>query len=352
MKKIIVFILLVGAALCAGFGYWATQPISETAQEFVIQPGSSLRSSAQQISRAGVSIQPVLFELLARLNSQGNKLKAGTFEADAGITPLGLLNKIVRGEFSQFSFALIEGWNFKQMRRAIMQSPYLQHETTAWSDQEIIRKLSADFTQPEGLFFPDTYLFPKGASDIDVYKRAFSQLQTHLQAAWQHRDMTLPLQSPYEALILASIIEKETGLKSDRPMIAGVFVNRLRKGMLLQTDPSVIYGMGDQYQGKIRKHDLLTDTPYNTYTRVGLPPTPIALVGTLSLMAALNPAHTDALYFVARGDGSSQFSVDLKEHNRAVLDYINKESVTTDDLNKIYAKKHTVNKNHIRYERP
>jgi UPF0755 protein len=322
LKKIFVFIFLLLIAICAGFGYWTTQPISDSPHEFVIKPGSSLRISAQQISNAGVPIQPVLFELLARLTSQGNKLKAGTFEADAGITPLALLNKIVRGEFSQFSFALIEGWTFKQMRQAILQSPYLQHDSVNLSDQEIITRLTAEYTQPEGLFFPDTYLFPKGSSDLDVYKRAFAQMQQHLQVAWQQRDADTPLKNSYDALILASIIEKETGLKSDRAMIAGVFVNRLRKGMLLQTDPTVIYGMGDQYQGRIRKHDLLTDTPYNTYTRVGLPPTPIALVGMESLLAALNPAHTNALYFVARGDGSSQFSTSLDEHNRAVGHYI------------------------------
>lgn len=308
--------------MCAGFGYWITQPISDSSHEFVIKPGSSLRSSAQQMSNAGVPMHPILFELLARLTSQGSKLKAGTFEADAGITPLGLLNKIVRGEFSQFNFALIEGWTFKQMRQAILHSPYLLHDTANLSDQEIIARLSTEYTQPEGLFFPDTYLVPKGSSDLDVYRRAFTQLQQHLQIAWQQRDADTPLKNPYEALILASIIEKETGLKSDRSMIAGVFVNRLRKGMLLQTDPSVIYGMGEQYQKKIRKRDLSTDTPYNTYTRIGLPPTPIALVGMESLRAALNPAHTDALYFVARGDGSTQFSSSLDEHNRAVDQYI------------------------------
>lgn len=308
--------------MCAGFWYWANQPIADSVHEFVIKPRSSLRSSAQQIADAGVPLHPVLFELLARVTGQANRLKAGTFEAGAGITPISLLGKIVRGEFSQFSFALIEGWTFKQMRQAILQNPYLQHDTAGMSDQEIILKLSPDYQQPEGLFFPDTYLLPKGSSDLDVYRQAYRQLQQHLQTAWQGRDSTTPLKTPYEALILASIIEKETGLKSDREMIAGVFVNRIRKGMLLQTDPTVIYGMGDQYQGKIRKRDLLTDTPYNTYTRAGLPPTPIALAGLPSLLAAVNPAHTDALYFVARGDGSSQFSKTLDDHNRAVNHFI------------------------------
>ncbi|PRC91645.1 hypothetical protein S2091_3583 [Solimicrobium silvestre] len=327
LKKLFSLFLLLALAAGAGFVYWATQPISGSAHEFTIKPGSSLRSSSQQIANAGVPIQPILFEVLARLNkqinSQDSTFKAGAFEAEAGITPLALLSKIVRGEFSQFSFALIEGWTFKQMRLAISQNPFLQHDTVEFSDAEILAKLNSEYDQPEGLFFPDTYLFPKGVSDMDVYKRAYSQLQQHLYTAWQQRDVAAtPLKTPYEALILASIVEKETGMKSDRNMIAGVFVNRLRKGMLLQTDPTVIYGMGDQYQGKIRKRDLLQDTPYNTYTRTGLPPTPIALVGMESLMAALNPAHTDALYFVARGDGSSQFSSNLDDHNRAVNQFV------------------------------
>lgn len=323
IKKLVSLVFVAIVAACAGFYSWSMQPISESTIEFTIKPGSSVRSSAQQIANAGVPINPVMLELLARLHGQANKFKAGPYEAEAGITPVGLISKIVRGEFSQFSFALIEGWTFKQMRQALLQNPYVKHDAAKLSDQEILAKLTTDFTQPEGLFFPDTYLFPKGVSDMDVYKRAFDQLQQHLLTAWQQRDAgASPIKTPYEALILASIVEKETGRASDREMIAGVFVNRLRLGMLLQTDPTVIYGMGDQYQGKIRKRDLQQDTPYNTYTRAGLPPTPIALVGMDALKAALNPAHTDALYFVARGDGSSQFSSNLDDHNRAVNHFI------------------------------
>lgn len=322
MKKIISFFLLIIAAACIGFAYWTTQPISDRDAEFTIKPGSGLRSSAQQIANAGVPIQPVLFEVLARLTDQQNKIKAGTYLAQAGITPQELLNKTVRGEFLQFSLTLIEGWTFKQMRQAMLQNPYLQHDTANLTEQEILARLNSDYKQAEGLFFPDTYLFPKGSSDMAVYQQAFNQLQQHLLAAWKQRDIQeTPFKNPYEALILASIVEKETGLKSDRKMIAGVFVNRLRKGMLLQTDPTVIYGMGELYQGNIRKSDLLTDTPYNTYTRTGLPPTPIALVGLESITAALNPARTDALFFVSRGDGSSQFSTNLNDHNRAVNSY-------------------------------
>lgn len=298
------------------------QPISTSTHEFTIKSGSGLRSSAHQIADAGVPMQPVLFELLARVTRQQNKIKAGTYLAQAGISPYALLNKLVRGEFELFSLTLIEGWTFKQMRQAINQHPYLQHDTAHLTEQEILAKLTSDYAQAEGLFFPDTYLFPKGASDMEIYRPAYDQLQKHLYTAWQGRDKTTPLKNPYEALILASIIEKETGLKSDRKMIAGVFVNRLKIGMLLQTDPTVIYGMGEQYQGNIRKSDLLQDTPYNTYTRAGLPPTPIALVGLESMTAALHPARTNALYFVATGDGGSQFSSNLNDHNRAVKSYI------------------------------
>jgi len=322
LKKLGSTLLLCIMVLIAGFIYWATQPISSNPHEFTIKSGSGLRSSAQQMAHAGVPIQPVLFELLARLTNQQNKIKAGTYLAQADITPQELLNKTVRGEFLQFNLTLIEGWTFKQMRQAILQNPHLQHDTANLTEQEILAKLNSNYQEAEGLFFPDTYLFPKGSSDMVVYQQAFNQLQQHLLAAWKQRDVqATPFRNPYEALILASIVEKETGLKSDRKMIAGVFVNRLRKGMLLQTDPTVIYGMGDLYRGNIRKSDLLRDTPYNTYTRAGLPPTPIALVGVESITAALDPARTDALFFVARGDGRSQFSSNLNDHNRAVNIY-------------------------------
>ena len=323
LKKFILPSVAFAIVLYIGFVVWSNRPISDTDHEFVIKPGSSLRSSAQQISDAGVPVSSLLFELMARLSGQGSKLKAGTYTADAHITPKALLSKIVRGEFAQFNFVMIEGWTFRQMRAALLQNPNFQHETAALSDQEILARVTSNYTQPEGLFFPDTYLMPKGSSDMDLYKHSFNQLQAHLQVAWQMRDQTYTaFKNPYEVLILASLIEKETGKQADRNMIGGVFVNRLRKGMLLQTDPSVIYGMGQAYQGKIHKQDLQTDTPYNTYTRSGLPPTPIALVGMDSLLAAVNPAHTDALYFVSRGDGTSQFSISLDSHIRAVNRYV------------------------------
>jgi UPF0755 protein len=207
------------------------------------------------------------------------------------------------------------------MRQAIAEHTGLKHDTAAMSEQDLLAKIAPDYKSPEGLFFPDTYLFAKGASDLQVYRQAHALLMKRLNDAWAKRDPALPYTTPYEALTMASIVEKETGQKSERDMIAGVFVNRLKRGMLLQTDPTVIYGMGEQYQGNIRKRDLQTDTPYNTYTRAGLPPTPIALPGAEALTAAFNPAKTDALYFVSRGNGSSQFSSNLSDHNNAVNKY-------------------------------
>jgi len=304
-----------------GLPYWATQPISTESHEFTIKTGSSLRSSSQQIAAAGVPVNPWLMELLARITSQGTRFKAGTFEAQAGITPYHLIAKIVRGDFSQFSLTIIEGWTFKQMRQEIDQQTDLRHDTANLSDQAILSQIKAEYPMAEGVFYPDTYLIPKGASDLDVYKQAYARLQKNLNDAWSKRDTASPLKTPYEALILASIVEKETGQHSERTMIAGVFANRLRLGMPLQTDPTVIYGMGQRYQGKIHKSDLLQDTAYNTYTRGGLPPTPIALPGAQSILAALHPAMTDALYFVARGDGKSHFSSNLNDHNQAVNKY-------------------------------
>ncbi len=304
--------------------FWAEQPILADGQapiEFTIAPGSSLKSSMQQIDEAGAPVQSLMMVFLAQVTGNSTKLKAGTYELKPGTTPRGLVSQLVRGEFAQEALTVIEGWSFKQMRQAINAHPFLKHDTATLSDQELMAKVSSDYTKPEGLFYPDTYMFAKNSSDLQIYKQAHSLMLKRLNEAWLARDSTLPYASPYDALIMASIVEKETGRKSERTMIAGVFVNRLKQGMLLQTDPTVIYGMGENYKGNIRKRDLLTDTPHNTYTRAGLPPTPIALPGVESLHAALNPASTEAVYFVARGDGSSQFSATLDDHNNAVNKY-------------------------------
>jgi UPF0755 protein len=270
---------------------------------------------------AGVPVNPTLFALLARLTGDAGRIKAGSYELDPGTSPRRLLTKLVRGEFAHEAVTIIEGWTFRQMRQAISAHTRLKHDTVKLSDQELMAKISTEYKDPEGMFFPDTYLFAKGSSEIEIYRRAHQAMLSHLNTAWERRNKELPYKTPYEALIMASIVEKETGQKSERTMIAGVFVNRLRTGMLLQTDPTVIYGMGERFAGQIRKKDLQTDTPYTTYTRGGLPPTPISLPGLQSLHAALEPAETPALYFVSRGDGTSQFSDNLPDHNRAVNRY-------------------------------
>ena len=324
MKKFLTGIIVLVIALAAGFFYWSQQPIVKAGGAtipFTVTAGSGVRGAAQEVARSGVPVQPALLEALARLSGKGGRIKAGSYELEAGASPQRLLDQLVRGEFAQHSLVVIEGWTFKQMRQAIAENTALKHDTVKLTDAELLARVAPDYQQPEGLFFPDTYLFAKGASDLQIYKRAHATMQKKLEEGWASRAPDLPYKAPYEALVMASIVEKETGQKADRDLIAGVFVNRLRKGMLLQTDPTVIYGMGERYQGNIRKRDLQTDTPYNTYTRPGLPPTPIALPGAAALAAALNPARTDALYFVARGDGSSHFSGTLNEHNQAVNKY-------------------------------
>lgn len=324
IKKFLFFAVVLAIIFIGITAYWAQQPITDQDQaaiEFSIQPGSSVRSTAQQIASAGVPINPLMLELLARMSGKSAKLKAGNYELKPATTPRKLIDQLVRGEFAQESLAIIEGWTFKQMRQAIAEHPALKHDTVQLPDKELLGKVAPDYTFPEGLFFPDTYLFAKGVSDLQIYKQAHAVLLKRLNEIWTKRDPSLPYKTPYEALIMASIVEKETGQKSERDMIAGVFINRLKRGMLLQTDPTVIYGMGEQYKGQIRKRDLQTDTPYNTYTRAGLPPTPIALPGAAALAAALNPAKTESLYFVSRGDGTSHFSGNLDDHNRAVNKY-------------------------------
>jgi UPF0755 protein len=326
IKKIISLLFIALIALATAFAYWAFQPMVSAGSEFKsidfsIKAGSAVRSASRQMRDGGVPIEPFMFEILARVNGKANKLKAGTFEFEISDTPMVLLGKVVNGEFSHASLAIIEGWSFQQMRNAIDAHPGIKHDSLGLSGKELMNKINPDYQSPEGLFFPDTYLFAKGSSDLLIYQQAHQSMLKHIDDAWQAKAANLPYKTAYEALIMASIIEKETGRSSERSLIASVFINRLKIGMLLQTDPTVIYGMGESYKGKIRKVDLLTDTPFNTYTRAGLPPTPIALPGIASLSAALNPEKSTALYFVARGDGTSQFSDNLTEHNRAVNKY-------------------------------
>lgn len=324
LKKFFAFcslLLILGALTGAWvFSRWMDAPLlsSGGSVEFSIKSGSNIRSASRQMAEAGLPLQPALFEALARITGQASKLKAGSFELQVEETPRDLLKKIVEGKFSLANISFIEGWNFQQMRNAIDAHPAIRHDTLGLSAQDLLIKIGSNYTHPEGLFFPDKYLFAKNSSDIQLYQQAHQAMLSHLNEAWSKRAENLPYKDAYQALIMASIIEKETGQASERGMIASVFVNRLRVGMLLQTDPTVIYGMGKQFQGDIRKRDLSTDTPYNTYKRAGLPPTPIALPGLESLKSALNPEPSDAYYFVARGNGTSQFSKSLDDHNRAV----------------------------------
>ena len=289
--------------------------------QFSVKEGSGLRSAARQLQAAGVLVSVWRFELMARVLGTENRIQAGNYEVSGGIAPYALLQKITSGDRRQDKLTIVEGWTFAQLRAALDAHPALRHDLAGLDDAEIATRLGIAPPVAEGQFFPDTYFFATGSSDLAVLRRAHRTMQSQLDALWAARDDGLPLDSPYQALILASIIEKETGEADERAMIAAVFLNRLRYNMKLQTDPAVIYGMGADFEGNLRKRDLLRDGPYNTYTRSGLPPTPIALPGLAALNAALHPAPSRALYFVARGDGTSKFSESLAEHERAVTKY-------------------------------
>lgn len=330
LKKCIVtavFVAMLAAALAGGVYFWANRPMTLSAAELdvTIKPHSSLRSVSAQLNRGGVPVEPELFVLMTRALGLSAQLKSGNYAFKSGVTPYEVLEKIARGDVNEYVATVIEGWTLQKMRSELDGNPALAHDTAGMSDIDILRAIGAaetDKTSAEGLFFPDTYLFDKGTSDLAVYKRAYRTMQRRLEEAWNTRAPNLPYKTPYDALIMASIVEKETGRAADRPLVAAVFANRLRIGMPLQTDPTVIYGLGPAYGGHLKKKDLQTDTPYNTYTRMGLPPTPIALPGVAALTATLNPAASNALYFVSRGDGSSFFSDNLGDHNKAVDKYI------------------------------
>ena len=323
LKRLTLVILLALIGMGTWFGFWAFNPLPlrETPLEFSLRTGSGLRQVARQMTEARVLGEPWRFELLARLLGQSAQVKAGIYELAQPVTPYELLKKITRGDYTLTAVTVVEGWTFRQVRQALDQHQALAHDTRGLSDAEVMRALGAPDLAPEGWFFPETYHVTAGESDLRVLRRAHRLMKEHLEREWPRRVAGLPLTNPYEALILASIVEKETGKPEDRSLIAGVFVNRLKIGMRLQTDPTVIYGLGEAFDGNLRRRDLIADTPYNTYTRSGLPPTPIAMPGLAALRAALNPAFTEALYFVAKGDGTSHFSKTLDEHERAVTRY-------------------------------
>lgn len=321
-----ILLLLFAAALVgiAGVGWtWYRTPLTlpSTPYDFEVRSGATLSAVARALHESGVLPHPLALVALARYRGVDRTIKAGSYEIETGITLPQLLAKLTQGDVTQTALTIVEGATFADMRRTLRETADVANTVLDLPDADLLAKLGIDEKSAEGLFFPDTYFFAKGAPDIAVLKRARRAMVERLAAAWSTRAPDLPLATPYEALILASIVEKETGRPSDRPLVASVFVNRLRAGMRLQSDPTVIYGMGKRFDGNLRKRDLEADTAYNTYIRDGLPPTPIALPGQASLDAVTNPPSTPYLYFVSRGDGTSEFSANLADHNRAVAKF-------------------------------
>jgi len=319
---------LATAAGVAAWGWWqythAPLALAEPEIEVEIAAGTAGQAVGAALRQQGVAVPAWQFALALRLRGDAPRIRAGLYQLSDPITLRQLLDRLTRGDVTLRDITLIEGWTFKQVRAALARSPDLRPDSAGLDDRAVLERIGATETHPEGLFAPDTYAFARGASDLEVLRRAYRLQQRHLEQAWAERMSRPdppPYRTPYDALILASIVEKETGREADRAKVAAVFVNRLRRGMMLQSDPTTIYGMGDAFDGDLRRRDLQTDTPYNTYTRTGLTPTPIAMPGRASIVAALNPAPVPALYFVARGDGSSEFSNDLPAHNRAVARY-------------------------------
>jgi UPF0755 protein len=326
----VVLLLIVLAAAAAAVWFWsdysrftqAPLAVRANGQTLEVARGESFRNVVHDLRAADLSHAPPLYwRGLAMQLGVAGRLHAGEYALPRGISPRTLLENMAQGKVLQRRITLVEGWTFQQVRVALAAAPQLDHAAAALSDAEVMVKIGAGGQNPEGEFMPDTYDYVLGMSDLDVLKRAHEAMQNYLAAQWSRRDPSIVLQTPYQAMILASIVEKETAQPGERPEIAGVFERRLKIGMKLETDPTVIYGLGASYDGKIHTRDLQADTPYNTYTRPGLPPTPIALPGRAALDAVLHPAPGDALYFVSRGDGTHQFSATLAEHNRAVQKY-------------------------------
>jgi UPF0755 protein len=323
MRRLAWFLVLLLTASAAAYGWIVAAPLAlpQATYAFTVKSGASLRSVARDLAASRVIPADWILVGWARIRGRDRATKAGNYELTAGTTLAGLLDKLTQGDVTQTGFTIIEGWTFRDLRSALKKHAGLVSAVADLPDAELMQKIGATESGPEGMFFPDTYYFVSGATDASILVRAYRVMQQRLAAAWSARDSELPLSTPYEALTLASIVEKETGRPADRPLVAAVFINRLRQGMRLQTDPTVIYGMGEQFNGSLRRRDLDADHPFNTYTRDGLPPTPIALPSQASIDAVLHPPATPFLYFVARGDGSSEFSANLADHNRAVAKY-------------------------------
>jgi UPF0755 protein len=321
LTALVLALGLAGAGLAA---WWLSRPLPLAGSpiELSIEPGASPRDVAAAWVQAGVRTDPRLLYAWFRFSGDARRIRAGSYQIEPGTTPRALLDKMVRGEEVLETVRLLEGWTFRQFRAELSRAKALRPATAAMTDDQLMAAIGAPAGQaPEGRFFPDTYAYSRNVSDLTVLKRAYGHMQRQLVQVWAERAADTPLKTMDDALTLASIIEKETGAPSERGQVAGVFVNRLRRGMPLQTDPTVIYGLGERFDGNLRKVDLQTDGPYNTYLRAGLPPTPISMPGLASLRAAVNPAPTRALYFVSRGDGTSEFSESIDAHNRAVDRY-------------------------------
>ncbi len=337
MKRVFTRLLsLVFAAVAAVVGWLyyfahhslplpiAEQPktgLTASAFDFTVRPGASLKTLSRQLTEQGLLPEPQSLWLLGRLTNQATGIQAGSYRLDAAVTPLELLQKLNDGDVIPVSVTFVEGSTFADMRARLEKTDGVKVLLKGLSNTEVLKRIGATEAYPEGLFFPDTYRFAAGSTDVELLKTSYQAMRKKLDEAWAMRDENLPYKTPYDALKMASIIEKETGKAEERPLIGAVFINRLRIPMRLQTDPTVIYGMGESYDGNIRKRDLTSDTPYNTYTRDGLPPTPIAMPGWGSLLAAVKPAVSQKLYFVGKGDGTHYFSASLEEHNRAVAKY-------------------------------
>lgn len=324
MRKLVFFLLFLSSVVLGAMAWYALTPMRTGADyplAFSVPQGASFKTAVREMEHAGALHSPFLFELLARGQGQTQAIKAGSYGLTEPVSPLALLRKITLGETVLGKVTVIEGWSFAEMRRALDARTDLRHDSANLSDADLLRAIGAQEAHAEGRFFPDTYFYDHGSSDMALYKRAYQTMETVLAENWRARAPNLPYRSPTDALIMASIIEKETGAPEERSLIASVFINRQRIGMRLQTDPTVIYGLGPRFDGNLRRVDLETDTPYNTYTRAGLPPTPIALPGADAIHAALNPATSRALYFVAKGNGRHVFSNNLDDHNRAVARY-------------------------------
>jgi UPF0755 protein len=327
MIRLIKYAILIATILVLSFGTWlyiyakTTLNLSPQAQEISIKPKSSLKSIANQLVEQQVISSALPFIILARVLGKEPYLQAGDYTLNKNVSSYQLMLSLNHGKSTQGSIIFIEGKTFKHMRAKLARNDAVKNTTKDLTETEIMRLVGNGEKHAEGLFFPDTFYFDRNTADTVILKRAYDSMQVKLKTAWDNRASNLPYKNSYEALIMASIIEKETGKASERPMISGVFLNRLRIGMRLQTDPTVIYGMGNNFDGNIRRKDLTADTPYNTYTRDGLPPTPIAMPGLAAIEAALHPEKTKALYFVGKGDGSHAFSNSLQEHNRAVAKY-------------------------------